>query len=170
MNVRFMYLVSFERCSPLPVSRLGPPLSCPVPRREIPFLLKNDWEFSSPLKPHCKHVLIYIRFTPRFNATCMCILVYQRHPSPSSYALLWYVHFISGHCCDHRYQTNLLQYKRLRSTLFTVRRRDRLGVGRPSDSDATSSDLFLNLMLADLIQAIGECLRIDLHNPLRFLI
>jgi len=36
-----------------------------------------------------------------------------------------------------------------------VRRKDlRLGVGRPSD--ATSSDLFLNLMLADLIQAIGN--------------
>ena len=52
-------------------------------------------------------------------------------------------------------QTNILQYKRLRSTL---RRKDlRLGVGRPSD--ATSSDLFLNLMFADLIQAIGECMR-----------
>ena len=63
-------------------------------------------------------------------------------------------------------QTNLLQYKRLRSTL---RRKDlRLGVGTRRPSDATSSDLFLNLMLADLIQAIGECLRND--NLLRFLI
>jgi len=43
-------------------------------------------------------------------------------------------------------------FKRLRSTLYTLRSKD-LRLGRPSD--ATSSDLFLNLMLADLIQAIG---------------
>lgn len=50
-----------------------------------------------------------------------------------------------------------------------MRRKDlRLGVGTRRPSDATSSDLFLNLMLADLIQAIGECLRND--NLLRFLI
>jgi len=44
--------------------------------------------------------------------------------------------------------------KRLRSTLYTLRSRKDLRRGRPSD--ATSSDLFLNLMLADLIQAIGN--------------
>ena len=138
-------------------------LSCLVPPCEDSFLWANNWVFSSPLKPHCnyKHVLIYSRF--RRVIDILCILAYQWHPSPSSYALPWYVHFSSGHCCDHRYQTNLLQYKRLRSTL---RRKDlRLGVRRPSD--ATSSDLFLNLMFADLIQATGECIRTDFHNLLR---
>ena len=42
-----------------------------------------------------------------------------------------------------------------------MRRKD-LRLGRPSD--ATSSDLFLNLMLADLIQAIGECCALTSQN------
>jgi len=46
-------------------------------------------------------------------------------------------------------------YRRIRSTLYTSRRKD-LRFSRPSESDATSSGLFLNLMLADLIQAFGN--------------